>query len=215
MYRRTSTSMRAFCIAASCCTWRMTAVFGSLGPNELIVNVVCFFGGIGGIKKLRIASKVCESLGSGSRVEKLSTSRAALLASVVPQPKTPALHAGVIEWPFQTPSLSFENSSTSESPTRAAIFFSQLQSLEALFLFNSKTEVSFHSFCAPICRLVPWGSPVSGSKRERCATMLLAKPWASLCLMAGSLTGAWARSGGLTEDPDIKAISVRCCYTMS
>ena len=28
-------------------------------------------------------------------------------------------------------------------------------------------------------------------------------------MLAGSWTGAWARSGGLTEDPDIKAISVR------
>jgi mannose-binding lectin 2 len=29
-----------------------------------------------------------------------------------------------------------------------------------------------------------------------------------LCLLAGSLTGALARSGGLVEDPNIKAISV-------
>lgn len=110
---------------------------------------MCFLVELG-YQEVRIASKVCELLGSGSRVEKLSTSRAALFASVVPQPKTPALHAEVIEWPFQTPSLSFENSSTSESPTRAAIFFSQLQSPEALFLVNSKTKVFFHSFCAPI-----------------------------------------------------------------
>lgn len=42
-----------------------------------------------------------------------------------------------------------------------------------------------------------------------CATMLAARPWTSLCLLAGSWTGAWARSGGLSEDPDIKAISLR------
>lgn len=40
--------------------------------------------------------------------------------------------------------------------------------------------------------------------------MLFASKWMSLCLMAGSWTGAWARSGGLSEDPDIKAISVGC-----
>jgi mannose-binding lectin 2 len=37
--------------------------------------------------------------------------------------------------------------------------------------------------------------------------MLFTKPWASLCLLAASLTGV--RSLGLSEDPDIKAISVR------
>ncbi|KAL7776338.1 hypothetical protein CFE70_006754 [Pyrenophora teres f. teres 0-1] len=37
--------------------------------------------------------------------------------------------------------------------------------------------------------------------------MLFARSWTSLCLLAGSLTGALARSGGLSEDPDIKAIS--------
>lgn len=42
--------------------------------------------------------------------------------------------------------------------------------------------------------------------------MLLARPWTSLCLLAGTWTGAWARSGGLSEDPDIKAISVGCYY---
>lgn len=39
--------------------------------------------------------------------------------------------------------------------------------------------------------------------------MLFARPWSGLCLLAGSLSGAWAKSGGLTEDPDIKAISLR------
>jgi hypothetical protein len=42
--------------------------------------------------------------------------------------------------------------------------------------------------------------------------MLFARPWTSLCLLAGSWTGAWARQGGLSEDPDIKAISVGCCH---
>jgi mannose-binding lectin 2 len=37
--------------------------------------------------------------------------------------------------------------------------------------------------------------------------MLFTKPWASLCLLAGSLTGV--QSLGLSEDPDIKAISLR------
>jgi hypothetical protein len=41
--------------------------------------------------------------------------------------------------------------------------------------------------------------------------MLFARPWTSLCLLAGTWTGAWARQGGLSEDPDIKAISVGCC----
>ncbi len=36
--------------------------------------------------------------------------------------------------------------------------------------------------------------------------MLFTRPWASLCLLAGSLTGV--NSLGLSEDPDIKAISV-------
>ncbi|CAN9302432.1 unnamed protein product [Alternaria alternata] len=39
--------------------------------------------------------------------------------------------------------------------------------------------------------------------------MLFARPWTSLCLLAGTWTGAWARQGGLSEDPDIKAISLR------
>ncbi|KAJ5042626.1 concanavalin A-like lectin/glucanase domain-containing protein [Bipolaris maydis] len=39
--------------------------------------------------------------------------------------------------------------------------------------------------------------------------MLLAKPWASLCLMAGSLTGRMGAVWRMTEDPDIKAISLR------
>jgi hypothetical protein len=41
---RTSTSMRAFCMAASCCTWRMICCLGSLGkderPNESILAVI-------------------------------------------------------------------------------------------------------------------------------------------------------------------------------
>jgi hypothetical protein len=37
---------------------------------------------------------------------------------------------------------------------------------------------------------------------------VFARSWTGLCLLAGSLTGAMARSGGLSEDPDIKAISV-------
>jgi hypothetical protein len=32
-----------------------------------------------------------------------------------------------------------------------------------------------------------------------------------VCLLAGSLTGALARSGGFIEDPNIKAIPV-CCW---
>lgn len=43
--KRTSTSMRAFCMAASCCTWRITAVFGSLGPNEFMVEDRCVGSG--------------------------------------------------------------------------------------------------------------------------------------------------------------------------
>ncbi|KAF1917237.1 vesicular integral-membrane protein VIP36 precursor [Ampelomyces quisqualis] len=39
--------------------------------------------------------------------------------------------------------------------------------------------------------------------------MVVAKPWTGLCLLAGSLAGALARSGGLAEDPNIKAISLR------
>ncbi|OAK97009.1 vesicular integral-membrane protein VIP36 precursor [Phaeosphaeriaceae sp. SRC1lsM3a] len=39
--------------------------------------------------------------------------------------------------------------------------------------------------------------------------MVFAKSWSGLCLLAGSLTGAMARSGGLREDPNIKAISLR------
>lgn len=39
--------------------------------------------------------------------------------------------------------------------------------------------------------------------------MLFASSWAAVCLLAASLTGVSARSGGLTEDPDIKAISLR------
>ncbi|CAO2651590.1 Nn.00g041600.m01.CDS01 [Neocucurbitaria sp. VM-36] len=39
--------------------------------------------------------------------------------------------------------------------------------------------------------------------------MLFSKPWTGLFLLAGSFTGAWGRSGGLSEDPDIKAISLR------
>lgn len=41
--------------------------------------------------------------------------------------------------------------------------------------------------------------------------MLFTHSWTGLCLLAGSLTGALARTGGLQEDPDIKAISV-CCW---
>ncbi|KAF1357772.1 vesicular integral-membrane protein VIP36 precursor [Lizonia empirigonia] len=37
--------------------------------------------------------------------------------------------------------------------------------------------------------------------------MLFARPWASVCLLAGSLAGV--QSLGLSEDPDIKAISLR------
>jgi hypothetical protein len=37
--------------------------------------------------------------------------------------------------------------------------------------------------------------------------MLFARPWASLCLLAGSLVGT-TQAMGLIEDPDIKAISV-------
>lgn len=36
--------------------------------------------------------------------------------------------------------------------------------------------------------------------------MLFARPWTSLCLLAGSLVGV--RALGLSEHPDIKAISV-------
>lgn len=39
--------------------------------------------------------------------------------------------------------------------------------------------------------------------------MVFAKSWTGLCLLAGSLTGVMARSGGLQEDPNIKAISLR------
>ncbi|KAH8724262.1 concanavalin A-like lectin/glucanase domain-containing protein [Phaeosphaeriaceae sp. PMI808] len=39
--------------------------------------------------------------------------------------------------------------------------------------------------------------------------MFSAKSWMSFCLLAGRWTGALARSGGLTEDPNIKAISLR------
>ena len=39
--------------------------------------------------------------------------------------------------------------------------------------------------------------------------MLFARPWASLCLLAGSLVGS-TQAMGLIEDPDIKAISVGC-----
>lgn len=42
--------------------------------------------------------------------------------------------------------------------------------------------------------------------------MLFTKPWASLCLLAGSLAGV--QSLGLSEDPDIKAISVRVPSTV-
>ncbi|OCK99045.1 uncharacterized protein K441DRAFT_653467 [Cenococcum geophilum 1.58] len=37
--------------------------------------------------------------------------------------------------------------------------------------------------------------------------MLLPRPWTCLCLLAGSLTGTWGL--GLSENPDIKAISLR------
>jgi mannose-binding lectin 2 len=40
--------------------------------------------------------------------------------------------------------------------------------------------------------------------------MVFARQWANWCLLAGSWTGALARSGGLTENPDVKAISVSC-----
>lgn len=49
--------------------------------------------------------------------------------------------------------------------------------------------------------------PLRGLSPARCATMLFARPWASVCLLAGSLAGV--QSLGLSEDPDIKAISVR------
>lgn len=57
-YPHTSTSMRAFCMAASCCTWRMTAVFGSLGPlpNESMIRMWCFGSDkvrIGGLRERR------------------------------------------------------------------------------------------------------------------------------------------------------------------
>ncbi|KAJ4363503.1 hypothetical protein N0V83_009798 [Neocucurbitaria cava] len=39
--------------------------------------------------------------------------------------------------------------------------------------------------------------------------MLFARPWAGLFVLAASFSGALGRSGGLSEDPDIKAISLR------
>jgi mannose-binding lectin 2 len=40
--------------------------------------------------------------------------------------------------------------------------------------------------------------------------MLFTKPWASLCLLASSLAGV--SGAGMSEDPDIKAISVCPAY---
>jgi len=39
--------------------------------------------------------------------------------------------------------------------------------------------------------------------------MLFARPWTSFCLLAGNVAGALAQSGAMSEDPDIKAISLR------
>lgn len=147
---RTSTSMRAFCMAASCCTWRMTAVLGSLEPNESMVEI----GRVGG-GKMRGAGLRIEraSLGGGLVCKKLATSRAALLASVVPQRKTPALHAEVIEWPFRSPRFTLRTPARSSRQPVPSSSCRRVHSAEASLFVSFRSIVFIHSFGAPIA---PW-----------------------------------------------------------
>jgi hypothetical protein len=106
--------MRAFCMAASCCTWRMTCVFGSPGkdpmpPNESIFSNVCV--GIGEVLREFAISYVVRS-----SQEKLSTSRAAL--SLAPSRNQRPLHTCGGDRVAFPPDIQLSTSALARSPAR-------------------------------------------------------------------------------------------------
>lgn len=233
-----STSMRAFCMAASCWIWRMICVL--LKSHQHAVDVRTKKAkrrtGHWGRQtcRSRLMSPFCRMCdgcrcGDGGRFylmryglrcsfsKKLSTSRAPVwrtwtFSAALRNHGTRLDPCSSAERPLITTAASNHPPLRNYSSTLACPFFpfSQLHHTAARPLHSPiEAQSSFILFCDPsFSRGGSLGIAGPSTGRAHCTTMVFAKSWTGLCLLAGSLTGAMARSGGLREDPNIKAISV-------